>query len=199
MPSRLSVRVVVYQTLKTEKKPKNKKPTNPQQHKRRNVTGGCKHPYCSPQPRSTSWQALLCPWICGGSAVCCTRCGAVPGLAVSVLATSVGLRPVAVVTVGGTVVHGLMAGIFLGEVSTLLCLWVQRLLPGEAAAGTTAVVVVLGGGQRPVLGFPDRLRVGCCFNLGSRPARGWAIRPLIAWRTLEAKGANTGLSQFRRR
>ena len=127
------MRVVVYKTLKTKKKKKKEKP---QQHKRTNVTSLADvnipvavpslvpllgEPFCVLEfvaaPLSAALVVVLLP---------IRVPGAVPGLAVSVLTTSVGLLPVAVVTVGGAVVHGLVAGIFLGlhvgGVSTLLCL-----------------------------------------------------------------------------
>lgn len=126
------MRVVVYKTLKTKKKKKEKK--NPNNTKGRTSLADVNIPVAVPSlvpllgepfcvlefvaaPLSAALVVVLLP---------IRVPGAVPGLAVSVLTTSVRLLPVAVVTVGGAVVHGLVAGIFLGfhvgGVSTLLCL-----------------------------------------------------------------------------
>lgn len=115
--------------------------------------------------------------------------GAVPRLPVSVLTTPVGLLSVVVVTVGGVLVRVfvrvLFLGLHVGGVATLLRLRVQGLLPGEASAGATAMVVVLGGGT--MLGFLDRFRARFFFSLGSRAGRSPAIHPLIPLRTLETE------------
>lgn len=115
--------------------------------------------------------------------------GAVPRLPVSVLTAPVGLLSVVVVTVRGVVVRVFVRVLFLGlrvgGVATLLRLRVQGLLPGEASAGATAMVVVLGGGT--MLGFLDWFRAVFFFSLGSRAARSPAICPLIPLRTLETE------------
>ena len=115
--------------------------------------------------------------------------GAVPRLPVSVLTAPVGLLSVVVVTVRGVVVRVFVRVLFLGlrvgGVATLLRLRIQGLLPGEASAGATAMVVVLGGGT--MLGFLDRFRAVFFFSLGSRAARSPAICPLIPLRTLETE------------
>lgn len=123
--------------------------------------------------------------------------GTVPRLPVSVLTAAVGLVSVVVVTVRGTVVHVFVVFLRLhvGRVSTVLGFRVKRLLPGEAPTRPTAMVVMLSGRGRSVLGLLDWLRAGLFFRLGSRTDG--AVSPLTTLRTLAAKGENTGIRQPR--
>lgn len=125
--------------------------------------------------------------------------GTVPRLPVSVLTAPMGLIPVVMVTVRDVVVPMFVGVIFLrlhvGRVSALLGFWVKGLLPGEASIRPTAMVVVLGWGGRPVLGFLRWFQAGFLFSLGNRTCRSRSVSPLVTLRALRLKAENTGINQ----